>query len=323
MVRDIDKRLELIKRNADEILNEGEIKKIISKKSLVVYCGYEPSGEIHLGHLVTMMKLLDFQKAGVKPIVLLANWHAWLNKKGDWNFLEKQMKIWEKGMKASGLKKAKFVKGTDFQRKEDYINDIMIMALDTTVNRGIRSMQTVARDIENAKISQIIYPLMQIEDIKVLNLDFVVAGIDQRKIHALGLELFSKIGMKKKPVFIHTGMINSLTGPGAKMSSSTPKSMISIRDKKEDIKNKINKAHCIAGEIKENPILDICKLLLFPKFEKLKINRERKFGGDVIYDSYKKLESDFLTKKLHPADLKNTVTEYLEKLISPIRKIWK
>ena len=77
------KRVELIKRNADEILGERELIKTLSKKNLKVYCGYEPSGEIHLGHLVTMMKLLDFQKAGVTPIVLLANWHAFLNKKGD------------------------------------------------------------------------------------------------------------------------------------------------------------------------------------------------------------------------------------------------
>jgi tyrosyl-tRNA synthetase len=317
----VEKKIELIKRNADEILNEKEIKKIINKKNLKVYCGYEPSGEIHLGHLVTITKLLDFQKIGIKPIVLLADWHAWLNKKGDWDFLNKQVKIWEEGIRATGLK-AKFVKGTDFQTQKNYINDLMIMALNTTVNRGLRSMQTVARDIENAKISQIIYPLMQIEDIKVLDVDFVVAGMDQRKIHALGIELFPKIEMKKKPVFIHTGIISSLKGPGGKMSSSFPESIISIIDSESDIKNKINKAYCIAGEIAENPILDICRLLLFPKFETIQIKRKKEFGGDFIYNSYNQLEKDFVNKKLHPADLKNAVAEYLEKLIGPIRKAW-
>jgi len=316
---DVEKKIELIKRNADEILNEQEIEKIINKKNLKVYCGYEPSGEIHLGHLVTIMKLLDFQKIGITPIVLLADWHAWLNKKGDWKFLDNQVKIWERGMKAAGLK-AKFVKGTNFQRKENYINDIMILALNTTVNRGLRSMQTIARDIENAKISQIIYPLMQIEDIKALDLDFVVAGIDQRKIHALGIELFSKINMKKKPVFIHTGIISSLKQKG-KMSSSIPESVISIRDSKEEIKKKIIKAYCLKGDIKENPILDICRLLLFPKFEKLEIKKETKLGN-IIYNSYKDLEKDFLGKRLHPLDLKNAVAEYLEELIAPIRKAW-
>jgi len=315
-------KIDLIKRNAEEILNANDISKVLKKKNLMVYCGYEPSGEIHLGHLVTITKLLDFQKAGIKPIVLLANWHAWLNKKGDWDFLEKQVKIWEKGMRAAGLTKAKFVKGTDFQRKENYINDLMIMALNTTVNRGLRSMQTVARDIKNAKISQMIYPLMQIEDIKELNIDFVVAGMDQRKIHALGIELSSKIKMKKKPIFIHTPLISSLRGKG-KMSSSDEGSFISIRDSNETIKKKINKAHCVAGEVGENPILEICRLLLFPRFDKIEIKRDKKFGGKVVYESYEKLEKNFSSKKLHPLDLKNAVADYLEKIIAPIRKAWK
>ena len=59
---DVGKKVELIKRNAEEILNSDKIKKFM--KTGVVYCGYECSGEIHLGHLVTMMKLLDFQKKG-------------------------------------------------------------------------------------------------------------------------------------------------------------------------------------------------------------------------------------------------------------------
>ena len=319
----INERKELITRNSVEILNKDELDSVLKRKNLRVYCGYEPSGEIHLGHLVTMMKLLDFQKAGINIIILLANWHAWLNKKGDWSFLENQMRIWEKGMKAAGLHKARFVKGTDFQRKEDYINDVMIMALDTTVNRGLRSMQTVARDIENAKISQIIYPLMQIEDIKTLDLDLVVAGLDQRKIHALGMELFSKIGFNKKPVFVHTGIITSLKGPGEKMSSSIHDSMISIRDSHNSIKEKINKAYCPEGNAAENPVLEICRMILFPKFEKIEIKRSQKFGGNLVYDSYYDLENDFIKKSLHPLDLKNSVAEYIEKIIEPIRKAWK
>lgn len=320
---DINEKRELITRNAVEILNSEQIDKNIKRKNLKVYCGYEPSGEIHLGHLVTMMKLIDFQNAGIKPVVLLANWHAWLNKKGDWNFLGKQMRLWEKGMRAAGLRKAKFLKGTDFQRKERYIDDVMVMALNTTVQRGLRSMQTIARDIENAKISQIIYPLMQIEDIKALDLDFVVAGLDQRKIHALGMELFSKINFRKKPVFVHTGIITSLKGPGEKMSSSSPETMISIRDSAISLREKINKAYCPEGNIENNPVLEICKLILFPKFGKLEVNRLQKFGGKKEYGSYFELEEDFRKQTLHPLDLKNSVAGYLEKIIAPIRKAWK
>ncbi len=316
-----EKKVELVKRNSEEILNEKDLRKVLRKKDLSVYCGYEPSGEIHLGHLITMIKLLDFQKAGIKPVVLLADWHAWLNKKGDWGFLDKQVKVWEKGMKAAGLSKARFVKGTDFQREKEYIDDVMVMALATTVSRGVRSMQTVARDIENAKISQIIYPLMQIEDIKVLDVDFVSAGVDQRKIHALGTELFSKIGMKKRPVFVHLPIISSLKGKD-KMSSSDLGSFISIRDSAVEIKKKIGRAYCPEKKIVRNPVIEITKLIILPKFGKIKIKREKKFGGSIVVGE-KELMDGYKKGEIHPADLKTTVSEYLEKIIKPIRKAWK
>ena len=65
-----EEKLELIKRNCEEIINEDQLKELINKKNPVTYCGYETSGEIHLGHLVTITKLLDLEKAGFKVKVL-------------------------------------------------------------------------------------------------------------------------------------------------------------------------------------------------------------------------------------------------------------
>ena len=39
----------------------------------------------------------------------------------------------------------------------------------------------------------------------------------------------------------------------------------------------------------------------------------------MTYNSYEELESDFAQKKLHPGDLKNTIGEYMVKIIAPIR----
>jgi len=83
-------KIDLIKRNTVEIIGEDKIKEYMKKG--VVYCGYECSGEIHLGHLVTILKLLDLQKAGIKIKILLADYHTWLNQKGDWDFVNKQLK---------------------------------------------------------------------------------------------------------------------------------------------------------------------------------------------------------------------------------------
>src|SRR3972149_2425542 len=155
-----EERKQLIEVNSAEII--GDVDAILKIKQPVTYCGYEPSGEIHLGHLVTITKLIDLMKAGFHVKILFADWHAFLNQKGDWDFIAKQVELWKKGFKAAGLKEAEFIVGTSFQRDKDYIDDVMKIAQSTTLNRALRSMQMVGRDMEHAKVSQVIYPLMQI-----------------------------------------------------------------------------------------------------------------------------------------------------------------
>lgn len=310
--------LEIVKRNCVEIINEEKIKDFLKKG--VAYCGYEVSGEIHLGHLVTIMKLLDLQKSGVKIKILLADWHTWLNQKGDWEFINKQIKFWKKGISATGLK-AEFVTGSSFQKKSDYIEEVFRLAVKTNLNRGLKSMQQVARDIENAKIGQIIYPLMQVVDVKKLGVNFVVSGLEQRKIYMLGIDEGKEIELQDA-VYLYTPLIPSLKGEG-KMSSSIEDSFISIRDSKVDIMRKINKAYCKQGDVVNNPVLAITKYILFPKFEKIKIKRKKEYGGDLNFNNYGSLEKSFEDGKIHAMDLKSSVCEYVEKIVAPIRKNWK
>ncbi len=311
---------DLVKRNSIEIINEKNLNKVLKKKNPVAYCGYEPSGDIHLGHLVTITKLMDLKEAGFKIKVLFADWHAYLNRKGDWNFIKKQVKIWKAGFKAAGLSDAEFIVGSSFQRKKKYIDDVFNLSINTTIGRSIRSMQKVGRDIDHAKVSQVIYPFMQIVDMKYLGVDVAQSGIEQRKIHMLAVEKLSNLGFDV-PIFVHTPLIDSLNGPGIKMSSSEPSSFISIKDDENTIRNKLKKAYCPEG--KDNPILQIANLIIFPRIKKFKIVRPEKFGGDLSFDSFDKLEKEFYKKRIHPLDLKNSVGDYLVEIIDPIRKKFK
>ena len=315
---DLIKRLELIKRNAEELIGEDKLIKILKqKKKPVVYCGYEPSGDLHIGHYVTILKLKDFEDAGFKVKILLADWHAWLNKKGDWKFIKEQAKKWEKAFRKIGLKNSEIVVGSSFQMREDYIQDVFNLAAVSTLSRGLRAMQGVARDIEHAKVTQIIYPFMQVVDMKDLGVDAVVAGMEQRKIHMIAVESLKEINYSV-PVFVHTSLIPSLKGEGkGKMSSSDKESLISVADSSAEIKRKISQAFC--PEAKANPVLDIARILIFPAFGKIEIKRPAKFGGDVKYDDYSDLEKDFMSKKLHPADLKSIVGDRLVEMFEKVR----
>lgn len=313
---------ELITQNAVEVVNEDKLDALLQKGEIITYCGYETSGEVHLGHLVTITKLIDLENAGVKVKVLFADWHTWLNRKGDWDFINKQIEVWKKAFMAAGLKNPEFILGTSFQRDVNYVDEILSMAQNTTLNRALRSMQQVARDIEHAHVSQVIYPLMQILDIKYLNVDIVTSGIEQRKIHMLGQELFGSHLKYEKPVFVHTPLIPALQGPDAgKMSSSKSETLISVRDDKQSVLKKLKKAYCPEKETKENPVLMIAQLVIFPRLQgrPFVIDRPEKFGGKLEYHTYDALEKAY-ADDLHPLDLKNAVALHLDEVLNPIRK---
>ena len=107
------------------------------------------------------------------------------------------------------------------------------------------------------------------------------------------------------------------------MSKSIPGSGISVTDSYDEIKKTIKNAYCPEKLADDNPILQITKLIIFPRIKSFKIERPAKFGGDLEFNEYDKLEEIYKAGKLHPLDLKNAVVEYLEKIISPIRKNWK
>ncbi len=312
-------KLELIKRNVSEIVTERELQILLREnKNPTTYCGYEVSGPVHIGTLVVVNKQIDFQNAGLRVKVLLADLHTYLNRKGDEKFIDEMIERWKNSLIRFGLNKADYIMGTDFEFENEYIHDVLTLSLKTSLMRARRSMQEIARDIENAKVSQMIYPLMQIADIKALDVDIAHGGMEQRRIHMLSRELLPEIGYKK-PVCIHTPLLCSLQGPKTKMSSSKPETMIRVDEAPEEIKRRINNAYC-PPEIRGNPIIEICKYLIFPRCDKFEIRRPDRYGGDIEFHTYKELEDAYISNKLHPVDLKNAVSEKLIEMLEPIRE---
>lgn len=300
-----------IRKNAAEILTDDDLSALLERKKpedIVAYCGYETSGPVHLGHLVTIMKLKQLLDAGIRVKVLFADYHTFLNRKGDWDWIHDQAKAWETTFRSAGLD-AEFVLGSTFQRSAEYFDDVLTLSLRTSMKRGIRSMEMVARDFEHAKVSQVIYPLMQTTDIKWLDVDIAVGGMEQRKIHALAREIIKDVS-DEPFVAVHTPLITSLLGEG-KMSSSIPDSNVSFNDPEDDIRRKIAKAHCPAGVLEGNPIIEIARLIVFPYAHELSIDRPEKFGGPLVYENADSLEAAFVSADLHPKDLKNAVAAYV------------
>jgi tyrosyl-tRNA synthetase len=302
-------------RNTVEVVTEDDLRALLTQPHKKVYAGYEPSGEIHLGHLVTINKLVDLQNAGFEVIVLLADLHAFLNRKGTMEKVGELADYNQRCFEGLGLKNVKYVLGSDLQLNRDYELLVLQLSQQITLNRATRSMDEVGRQMDHPTVSQMVYPLMQMADIALLGVDAAVGGIDQRKIHMLAREHLINFGYKP-PVCIHTPILNGLDG---KKMSSSQGNYISIADTAEDILKKCQKAFC-PPEIAENPILQIFQHHIFPRLPEITIKRPAKFGGDRTFTTYQDLEASYGKGEVHPLDLKKSCGECLVEIFAPVRE---
>jgi tyrosyl-tRNA synthetase len=335
---DINKRIELIKEVGEEIITEEDLVKLLSeKKNPVAYDGFEPSGtNIHIAQgLMRAINVNKMIKAGCKFKMWVADWHAWANNKmgGDLEKIQKVGKYLIEVWRACDmdLDNIEFVWANDAMKDVNYWKIVMQVARNSTVTRINRCCQIMGRkEGESLQSSQIFYPCMQCADIFYLGVDIAQLGMDQRKVNMLAREIGPSIGFWK-PVAVHHHMLMGLGQPPSgeatldraiamKMSKSNPDSAIFMDDSKEEIERKIKKAYCPEGITEENPILEYCKYIIFEKFSSLKIERPEKWGGNLEFKSYKELEEAFSQKKLHPMDLKTSVSKYLNELLEPVRQ---
>ncbi|MEE8256063.1 MAG: tyrosine--tRNA ligase [Nitrosopumilaceae archaeon] len=331
---DITEKVDLIaKPPTEEIVTRQELIELFKTNSNPKhYIGFEISGFLHLGSLIsTGFKINDFIKAGVKCKVFLADWHTLINDKlsGDWETISKVSKYYADAFKLI-CPDVEILLGSDlYDSRKEYWFEFIKFAKHVSLARTIRTLTIMGRseDEEKIDLAKLLYPPMQAVDIHSMDLDIVHSGMDQRKIHMLVREIFPKMKWKV-PVAVHQRLIPGLSDPSdsasekkvlGKMSKSDPNSGIFIHDSNDEIKSKIKKAWCEEGNSENNPLLEISKHVIYHEFDEMKIERPEKFGGNVSYYNYSDLESDFAQKKLHPSDLKQSVADYLIKIISPVR----
>lgn len=335
---EIEKRLALIEEVGEEIITPEDLKDLLQKKKApVAYDGFEPSGQIHIAQaILRAINVNKMTKAGCKFKMLVADWHAAANNKlgGDLEKIKVVGKYFIEVWKASGmdLENVEFVWASDLAKDDNYWKLVLQVARANTVQRIVRCSQIMGRsESEALSAAQIMYPCMQCADIFYLKADICQLGMDQRKVNMLGREIGEKLGFYK-PVIISHHMLMGLSEPPAesadtveraiamKMSKSKPDTAIFMTDTEEDIKRKIKKAYCPEKQIKDNPILEYCRYILFERFDEIKIQRPEKYGGDLTITSYSEMEEIFSRGDLHPMDLKTAVTYYVNELIKPVRE---
>ena len=356
---DVAERFDLIKRGTEEILTDEDLKQYLETGiPLNHYIGFEISGKVHLGTgIVCMSKVKDFIDAGANCTVFLADWHSWINDKlgGDLEQIQKiAVGYFKEGLKAclkavgANPEKVKFTLGTNLYHNNDsYWETFIDVCKNTTLNRMHRSITIMGRKLgEGVDFAKLLYPAMQVADIFIQNVSLAHAGYDQRKAHVIARDVALKMkknnlvnnaGEKIKPLCVHNHLILGLTKPSIwpikdqaqlqelwsdmKMSKSIPNSAVFVNDTPDQIKNKVKSAFCPEGNVTINPILDWAKFVIFRnENSSILIERKPKFGGNIEFKSYDELESAFLSKSLHPLDLKIGVANKIVDILEPVRK---
>ncbi|MDI3474228.1 MAG: tyrosyl-tRNA synthetase [Candidatus Woesearchaeota archaeon] len=322
---DIQEKYNLITRNLQEIITKDELGELLkTKKEISVYWGTMPTGSISIAYFFPMMKIADFLKAGLKVKILIADLHAALDGV-PWDLLDKRTEYYKRAiiliLETIGvdIEKLEFIRGRDFQLNGKYFEDVLKLAMVSNVKNCKKAASEVVKMAENPFLGNLIYPLMQALDEEYLKVDIQYGGLDQRKVMVYARENLPKIGYKPRVELI-TPMIRGLVGE--KMSSSIEATKIDLLDDEDTVERKIKKAECIEGN-PDNGIMSLLKYLIMILKEDAKesfiVERPEKFGGNVEYNSYEEIEKDFVSKKLHPLDLKNAVSKELNLLLKNFR----
>lgn len=342
---DIETRIELISRPpTEEVITMDSLRQLLeTEEHPVAYNGWEPSGLVHLGTgVICAYKMKDFVEAGVRFKAYLSTWHAWLNNKlgGDLRLIRRAADLFRHSWIALGVPEGKveFIYSDELYDELDYWAKVVRIAKNLTIARTRRTLEIAGRKETDAKyVSDFLYTPMQVADIFHLGVKICQLGMDQRKANVVAIELGEKLGFWK-PVCVHHHLLQGLEKPpvwpppegkekeviaSAKMSKSKPETCVFIYDSPEEISQKISRAFCPEKAVEFNPVLDICKYIVFRERKSLFVERPSKFGGNVEFQSFEELESAYRKGRLHPKDLKNAVARELAEILEPVRRYFK
>lgn len=339
----IDEKIELILNTFEEIVDEEKLRELFKQQQegkisqIRAYDGFEPSGQIHIAQgLMRAIQVNKLTKCGITFVFWVADYFAWLNNKygGDLEKIQTCGKYLIEVWKSCGmdLENVEFRwTSKDLENNPIYWENFLQLSTHASVSRVLRCGQIMGRE-ENTEnpASQIVYPLMQANDIHHLKADIAQLGLDQRKVNMLARDIFPKMGWGK-PVVISHHMLLGLQKIDTdkegndrkiemKMSKSKPDTAIFMTDSREDVERKFKKAHSVDGESSDNPILEYFKYIIFERYSEVEIERPEKFGGQYRATSYEQLVDDFENQVIKSIDLKTMCAKYVNELLEPTRK---
>ncbi len=228
----IDSRFNFIpKRGMAEIISEPELAKLLkSGRTLNLKQGFDPSApDIHLGHVVGLRKLRQFQELGHKVTLIVGDWTARIGDPSGQSATRPMLSPKEVETNAQTYLK-QFFKVVDKTKTEVRWQSEWFdkFTLDEVIKLTSRFTiaQLLAREDFNKRynsgnpisLAEMLYPLLQAYDSVVIQADVEFGGTDQKFNCLLGRELQQIMGQAPQQVFLVPLLVG--TDGSQKMSKS-------------------------------------------------------------------------------------------------------
>ena len=331
-----DERYELITRGLQEVIGGHNLRALLDVRDPEIYWRTAPTGKIHIGYLIPMLKIRDCVNAGCNVTILFADLHAYLdNMKSTLEQVNYRTEYYKRMISSMltrlgvNMSRIKFVKGTDYQLEKDIMIEMFKLMNVTHVKQAQKAGSEVVKQSDDPLVSSLIYPMLQALDEKYLNADAELGGIDQRKIFGYARDYLPKIGIERKfthlmnPIVSISRKKKVKTDELDKMSSSDSSGKIEILDSPEKIMDSANKIFCSDGVIADNSALYLIKIFIFPINGFFELIRNEKDGGNQIFYNYLDLEHmvslGSKNNGIHPSDLKISIAHFFSDFLEPIR----
>jgi len=221
----------LLKRGVAEIIVEEDLTKLLhSGRKLRLKEGFDPSfPDIHLGHMVTLKKLRQFQELGHQVVLIVGDWTAQIGDPSGVSATRPMLSVEQVQANAETYMK-QFFKVVDKKRTEVRwqsewfgkftLTDIIQLTSKFTIaqlmaREDFSSRYNAGRPIA---LTELLYPLLQAYDSVVVQADVEFGGVDQKFNLLVGRELQSMMGQCSQQCFMMPLLVG--TDGSQKMSKS-------------------------------------------------------------------------------------------------------
>ena len=249
MNNEVAKIESLLKRGVAEVIIEDELRnRLLSGEKLRLKEGFDPSfPDIHLGHMVGLRKLRQFQEMGHQVVLIVGDWTAQIGDPSGQSVTRPMLSA-DQVKKNAETYMEQFFKVVDKEKTEvrwqsEWFGDFSLADVIQLTSK-FTIAQMLAREDFNQRyqanqpisITEFLYPLLQAYDSVATRSDVEFGGKDQKFNLLVGRELQSMIGQRPQNILMTPLLVGT---DGIKKMSKSLGNYIGVADPPEEMFGKI------------------------------------------------------------------------------------